>query len=74
MKRMKREMASSLSCRPNRSNQQASCDSLKIFEAADLDFFELTTEDANEARLRRAYFKKSLTLHPDKGGNTDGFK
>ena len=81
--RMEREGASSSSSRPNRSNQQESggehpawsnARSLKIFDAGDLHFFDRTAEDADEASLRKSYFRKSLCIHPDKGGSTEAFQ
>ena len=78
---MEREGASSSSSRPNRSNQQESGGehpafggSQKIFDAGDLHFFDLTAEDADEASLRKSYFRKSLCNHPDKGGSTAAFQ
>ena len=78
---MEREGASSSSSRPNRSNQQESGGehpafggSQKIFDAGDLHFFDLTAEDADEASLRKSYFRKSLCIHPDKGGSTEAFQ
>ena len=78
---MERESASSSSSRPNRSNQQESgCErpafggSQKIFDAGDLHIFDLTAEDADEASLRKSYFRKSLCIHPDKGGSTEAFQ
>ena len=47
---------------------------MKIFDAGDLHFFDLTAEDADEALLRKSYFKKSLGLHPDKGGSKEAFQ
>ena len=78
---MKRKGASS--SRPSRSQQQESGgghpalsneSSLKIFDAQDLHFFGLTAEDADEASLRKTYFKKCLFMHPDKGGDTSDFQ
>ena len=45
-----------------------------LFDAADLHFFDLTAEDADEAKLRKSYHKKSLSTHPDKGGCKEAFQ
>ena len=75
---MEREGASSSSSRPNRSGGEhpalSNASSLKIFDAGDLHFFDLTAEDADEASLRKSYFRKSLCIHPDKGGSTEAFQ
>ena len=80
---MEGEGASSSSSRPNRSNQQESggehpalsnASSLKTLDAGDLHFSDLTAENADEASLRKSYFRKSLCIHPDKGGSTKAFQ
>ena len=45
-----------------------------LFDAADLHFFDLAAEDADETKLRRSYHKKSLSTHPDKGGCKEAFQ
>ena len=45
-----------------------------LFDAADLHFFDLTAEDADEAKLRKSYHKKSLFMHPDKGASKEAFQ
>ena len=45
-----------------------------LFDPVDLHFFDLTAEDADEAKLRKSYHKKSLSTHPDKGGCKEAFQ